>query len=638
LKDEAWDLIYALECEYYEKLEGLSASILSKKATWENFASADDPTETKIPCGFNEKINKFQKLIFLKAFRPESLSYAFTKYVSENLGRYYSESPPCTMNGLYNDSDKVTPVIFVLSTGADPTNQLVKFAEAKNYIDHFKYISLGQGQENVARNLIETGKKEGNWVLLQNCHLFKSWMLELENIVAGFADDPKIDENFRLFLTSMPVTYFPVSVLQNGLKLTTEPPKGIKANLKRSYNELTGDDFKHEKPEWYRLVFSLCFFHSILQERKKFGPLGWNIKYPFNDSDLETSRIMLRNFLNENESIPWDSMTFMTGHINYGGRVTDDLDRKLLLVILSKYYTPDVLEDGYRFSESGVYYSPHLNTIEEYRKFIDTLPVNDEPEVFGMHENANLSYKINESGAILSTILDIQPRMTGSGSGKSGDEIILELIMDIQEKQPIQIDPHDSAKHLFKVSANGLMHCLATVLLQEIEKFNKLLSRMETSLTSLSRAIQGLDIMSAELDMMYSAFLKNRVPPNWVAVAYPSLKLLASWIVDLVKRVEFMRTWCQEGHPDCFWLPGFYFPHGFMTGNLQTHARKHHIAVDLLQFSFKVLRIAGPEEVRSAPEDGIYINGLNIEAGKWNVQDGVLEDQEVSQAAQNLNP
>jgi len=55
----------------------------------------------------------------------------------------------------------------------------------------------------------------------------------------------------------MPVNYFPVSVLQNGLKLTTEPPKGIKANLKRSYNELTEEDFKHEKSDWNRLLFGL---------------------------------------------------------------------------------------------------------------------------------------------------------------------------------------------------------------------------------------------------------------------------------------------------------------------------------------------------------------------------------------------
>jgi len=322
---------------------------------------------------------------------------------------------------------------------------------------------------------------------------------------------------------------------------------------------------------------------------------------------------MLRNFLNENENTPWESMEFMTGHINYGGRVTDDLDRLLLLCVLKKYYTPEILEEGYKFSESGNYYAPQLSSLQEYKAFIDKLPSADEPEVFGMHENANLSFKLNESAKILSIILDIQPRVTVAAGGMSGDDIVLEQIIDIQDKQPDLIDPDDCAKHLFKINNHGLMHCLSTVLRQEIERFNKLLITMKNSLISLSRAIQGLEIMSEELDKMYGSFLKNRVPPNWVAVAYPSLKPLAAWMEDLIKRVEFMREWCQEGHPQCFWLPGLFFPHGFITGTLQTHARKHRVAIDLLQFTFKVLKVVDPRDILKGPENGIYINGLSLE-------------------------
>ena len=113
----------------------------------------------------------------------------------------------------------------------------------------------------------------------------------------------------------MPATYFPVSILQNGLKLTTEPPRGIRMNLKRSYNQLNEESFNSctKYQEWKKLLFGLSFFHAILQERRKFGPLGWNIRYEFNDSDLETSITVLRNFLNEQEEIPWDAMRYVTG-------------------------------------------------------------------------------------------------------------------------------------------------------------------------------------------------------------------------------------------------------------------------------------------------------------------------------------
>jgi dynein heavy chain len=51
----------------------------------------------------------------------------------------------------------------------------------------------------------------------------------------------------------------------------------------------------------------------VVLERRKFGPHGWNIPYEFADADLTTSIAMLKNFLMENQEIPWDSIKFMTG-------------------------------------------------------------------------------------------------------------------------------------------------------------------------------------------------------------------------------------------------------------------------------------------------------------------------------------
>jgi len=80
------------------------------------------------------------------------------------------------------------------------------------------------------------------------------------------------------------------------------------------------------------------------------------------------------------------------------------------------------------------------------------------------------------------------------------------------------------------------------------------------------------------------------VPNNWAKVAYPSLKPLSSWYKDLIKRVDFMDDWLKNGNPNSYWMPGMFFPQGFMTGVLQTHARQYKIAIDKLAFSFMVLR------------------------------------------------
>lgn len=163
-------------------------------------------------------------------------------YITNTIGEPYLDPPNTTIKDLWKDSDCRTPIIFVLSPGADPTGSLLKFAQSPQIQTVIQIISLGQGQGGPAQSLIKKGKSTGKWVLLQNCHLARTWMPSLEKLVEeNLNPTEQINPTFRLFLTSMPAAYFPASVLQNGIKLTTEPPRGIKANLKRSWNDIDED-------------------------------------------------------------------------------------------------------------------------------------------------------------------------------------------------------------------------------------------------------------------------------------------------------------------------------------------------------------------------------------------------------------
>ena len=209
-------------------------------------------------------------------------------FVTENLGRAFIEPPPFDLQACYDDSAVTTPLIFVLSVGSDPVKNFYSFAEQVGMRSKLESISLGQGQGVIAASMIQQAQARGEWVLLANCHLAASWMSQLERICENI-DPEKVSPDFRLWLTSMPTKEFPVLILQNGVKMTNEPPKGLRANLKNFYYAMDDADLQTtNKPEAYRkLLFGLAFFHANVQERRKFGPLGWNIPYEFNESDLQ---------------------------------------------------------------------------------------------------------------------------------------------------------------------------------------------------------------------------------------------------------------------------------------------------------------------------------------------------------------
>ena len=301
----------------------------------------------------------------------------------------------------------------------------LRFAREMGYSERVHSISLGQGQGPVANKMIQTAKKNGDWVFLQNCHLARSWMPSMEIIIKAFSDPRElIHEDFRLFLSSAPCDFFPVSVLQNSAKVTNEPPKGLRANVRGAFAGMVQSFFEDHPMQltWRKLIFSLCFFHAIIQERKKFGPLGWNIKYEFSNSDRECALDNLRLFL-EDGKIPWDALSFITAEITYGGRVTDVWDQRCLRTVLRRFFNPACITDSYSYSASGVYFPPSQPSVKGYVEYVETLPFQDDPEIFGMHDNANLAYLRDETRTLLGTVLEVQPRLTASGSGKTPDEV-----------------------------------------------------------------------------------------------------------------------------------------------------------------------------------------------------------------------
>jgi dynein heavy chain len=380
------------------------------------------------------------------------------------------------------------------------------------------------------------------------------------------------------------------------------------------------------KKEFKKMLFGLCFFHAAVRERRKFGPLGWNIQYVFSGPDLRISMDQLRIFLDSlrpDEPIPYAALAYLVGECNYGGRVTDDKDRRCIMNILDDFYNPQILDDAYRFSPSGTYFAPPSGSLENYRDYVRSLPINEGPEVFGLHDNANISCAISETNLLLDTALSLQPRAVG-GSGKSWGETLQELAADIEARVPNVFDI-ERALIMFPVRYEESMN---TVLTQELIRFNTLISQIRTTLADVQKAIKGLVVMSAELEDMGNSMVLGKVPKMWSSVAYPSLKPLGSWVNDFLERLKFLQDWFDNGKPPTvYWISGFFFTQAFITGTLQNYARKYSRPIDKVDFDFRVLSKKLMEEsAHHKPEDGAYVRGLFMEGARWDYDGHVIAE------------
>uniref|UniRef100_A0A8D2NKF8 Dynein axonemal heavy chain 12 n=1 Tax=Zonotrichia albicollis TaxID=44394 RepID=A0A8D2NKF8_ZONAL len=604
LSDKSWDEL----CRYLWFFSSRS-HVSENIREWQKMYDSKEPQNLPLPEELNNTFSEIQKMIVLRCLRPDKIGPAVTTFVTEKLGKKFVEPPPFDLAKSYLDSTATAPLIFVLSPGADPMSSLLKLANDKDMVgDKFQSISLGQGQGPIATKMIQTGMEEGTWVCLQNCHLAVSWMPMLEKICEEF-DSEKCHPEFRLWLTSYPSPKFPVTILQNGVKMTNEPPTGLRLNLLQSFlsDPISDPEFFAGCPgKELKLLFGVCFFHALVQERRKFGPLGWNIPYGFNESDLRISIRQLQLFINEYSHVPFEAVSYLTGECNYGGRVTDDWDRRLLLTMLDDFYNPDIIENPrYTFSPSGNYYAPPKGTYEEYIEFIKSLPFTQHPEVFGLHENVDIAKDLQQTKTLFGSLILTQGGGSQGTSG-GGDSTLYAIADDILSKLPKDFDI-ESCLIKYPVRYEESMN---TVLVQEMERFNHLIRTIRITLINLKKAIKGLVVMDAALEALSGSLLIGKVPEKWAQHSYPSLKPLGSYIADLLARLKFLQDWYELGKPAVFWLSGFYFTQAFLTGAMQNYARKHRIPIDLLGYEFE-------DTADTAPEDGVYVHGLFLDGARW---------------------
>lgn len=637
----AWDNICELD-KRIPMFQNLVGSFIHNTRDWQNWYRSSDPIEALLPSDWSAKCDELRKMILIKLLRPDRITFACRNFIISKLkSEEFVNSQIIPFSKVYESSRANEPIIIILSPGVDPFTQIEKLAVEQG--TKIVQLSLGQGQAKVAREKISEGVKSQYWVYLANCHLSLGFLVELEKVLDGLKIDEK--SNFRLWLTTNPTPKFPISILQRSLKVTTEPPKGIKANMLRLYYQMKEEPMKVENKKYYKkLLWCLSWFHSIVIERKKFKNLGWNISYDFNDSDFEICENIIRNYLEQNtqknpqdfaKNIQWEAIRYLIAEANYGGRVTDQCDRDLLLVYAKEcfnervltddrykladydYYVPD--DDGFKLTPELIKNLVRKDELAFYEIKINDFSNIDPPSAFGQHDNAEISAQISDSNILLDSILALQPRKGAQGADNSEAQLKETIEKLLESEIPEQIDM-DEVYDKTKMIEND--DPLKIVLLQEIERYNKLLSVVRHSLENLRNGIEGKILISEELEKVMSSLYENKVPEVW-KFAYHSLKPLTSWIMDLKKRVDMMKTWALKGQPTVFWISGFTYPTGFTTAILQISARRQGKSIDnvFLDFYFN-------NSTTKPPSDGAYVSGLFLEGAKWDADKPCLVEAE----------
>ena len=179
----------------------------------------------------NESIGHFLHLCLIRSLREDRTVLAAQNFIRHVLGDEFMAPVTDQINEQWEESLPNKPILYLLSAGADPTNSIDEFARKKK-INTMK-VSMGEEMEIPAKANIVNGFRDGFWVILNNCHLSLEFMAEMEDIL-----NPKgveVHEQFRLWITCQAEPEFPLGLLQMAIKVTTEPPKGLKAGLARTY-------------------------------------------------------------------------------------------------------------------------------------------------------------------------------------------------------------------------------------------------------------------------------------------------------------------------------------------------------------------------------------------------------------------
>ncbi|XP_028521906.2 dynein axonemal heavy chain 7-like [Apis cerana] len=630
-----WINIYNLS-KTFPSFFNLADDFCYNNKVWEQYYNSESLEDHLIPEPWNSTLSTFQKLILVKILHPDKIIIQIMQMIKNMLGNIQNYSLKMKISQSYAESNYLTPLLFILPACVTPLALISTYAKTKGYLSKFISLSMSKGQEEKAEFLIQKAQKEGNWVFLQNCHLVTHWISYLEKIYESCSTF-NVSLNFRLWLSSYCTNKFPINILQNSIKIMHDYPLNIEEALLNIYQcePIINKEFFEGCPGkdkiFLKLLFGICLFHVIIQEKKYFSIQGWNVPYIFEHTDLKISIMQLKNFINNTNYVPFDILLYFIGECNYGGKIQDEFDSRYLKHLLNDYCNSNIIENGqYMHSNSIQKLIPqrceYFHIIEHIKKFPSDLL----SQIFEYNKSSIITRNTMIAKELVSFLSYINFPISLLDEQIHENEILI-LINDISDKL------YDSIKinEIEEKYTSMPKEYLQIVLLYEIKSLKHILKIIMETLNTLKLTLNGYLPFTNSIKEFAEEIYKNKIPKIWKKIQINIFaENLAQYIDNLLKHSNFIKNWINQGRPTNIWFDALFNCKMFLSAILLTFSKKYNIPIEEIAFYFEITTNKEIEE----DVDTYLICGLYICGGRWSLEKNMLVENFSNEIWQNMPP
>ncbi|KAG1663699.1 hypothetical protein FOA52_013267 [Chlamydomonas sp. UWO 241] len=603
----------------------LQTAEVADSSVWSPWAAGQAGKDVaSLPPKVAGKVTPFQSLLLFKTFQPDRLPAAMSAFVCNTLNiKSVAPSAHGVKHVLKHEARCDQPVLFITTPGADPSQELSEYANETVGRERYHEVAMGQGQAEIAVNLLRECARNGEWLCLKNVHLAVSWLPSLEKEVYTLQKH----DNFRLFLTSESHTKFPKTLLELCLKVTFEAPPGMKKNMLRTYEGWSAEFLASGSPLRAQLLFILAWFHAVVQERRNYIPQGWSKFYEFSTADLRSGADIIE-LASKGNNAQWQLLHGLLENAIYGGRVDNTSDGKVLRTYLEQYFCIDIVGNA-KGQASALPGSrvcvPTTAHRQDYVTLISELPENDVPALFSLPPNIDRSVAHTNSERLVSSLKQMSiSREAMCGFNRAQWTAQLSPLLKLWEQLMANATGLRTATKEVAASV-GVRAGASPVedfVFMERGAGVRLVSMIDKQLGALSRVLRGQEVLSSSVQKLGQCLLADEVPPQWDR-AWEGPEEPISYCRCVVRRAVAVETWWLSAKAGSLLgggtpldLSDLFHPGTFLNALRQFSARQLNIPLDMLKLAscWEAGRLQGANVVQVG---GLQLQGANFDGQRF---------------------